>query len=416
MYHQQVISQRLDRLADGIRRDLDPDFVWRDTPIGEIEERCAALNAAFDPAKETLTRGLFPHEIAFMRHEVHRCKVDAPYFLTHYAMFKNKDMELQRFVFWDSQAIILDHIARAELAALKGTSGDGIVLAILKARQLGASTLTEGLISHRTFFYGYSTALVAAHIPEQTAYLFDMMERVYENLPWWMRPARTYHVKNSEMFFEGQDSLVFTGSGRSTVKGGDENRGAMGTGRTITIAHLSELALWDNPWQIDDSLMPSIPERPRTFVIFESTAKGRGNWWHKQWTDSVSGVKRTKPVFIPWYAEAASNTRPAPEDWKPSEDAIDHACRAEEVSAQWCGRTYHLTRNQLYWWECKRQEYLANNTLNKFLAEYCAEPEEAFQHTTASVIDAWQLHQMRQKLREPVLVEVVAKTEMAKHV
>lgn len=413
MYNAAVVSKRLTKLADTLRRDIDPTFTFREYTPEEVDGWVARLADAYDPEKEVLRRALTVDEVAFIRHEIHRCKADARYALTRYFWIKTKGQELVRFAFMESQEIIFARIAERELAAVRGETGDGILLAILKARQLGASTLTEGLIAHRVFFYGHTTGLVAGDVPEQTEYLFSMMVRIYDHLPWWMKPHRQYSVKGSQMYFDVQDSLVLGASGLS-VRGGDsgQERGSMGTGKTIALAHLSELALWQNPYQIDDALMPSIPEHPRTLAIFESTAKGRGNWWHKLWQGATRGVKRPKPVFVPWYAESHTYTRPAPVGWTPSQDGIAHAVRAEEVSLEWVGRVVRLTREQLYWWECKRAEYIADNVLNKFLAEYAADPDEAFQHTTASVFDSQMLHSLRQQAQLPVLVEILPRTDL----
>jgi hypothetical protein len=239
-----------------------------------------------------------------------------------------------------------------------------------------------------------------------------MLVRIYDNLPWWMQPRSAnpkadYRVKNSQIYFHDQDSVIRVGSS-SNMQGGDSgsDKGSMGTGMTIPLAHLSELALWANPWQIDDALMPSIPYSPRTFAIFESTAKGRNNWWHEVWMDAKRGLGRRRPIFVPWYMDM-SYKLPVPTDWTPSESSLAHAERVKILSPQWCGRSVTLTKEQLYWYERTRADYASRKVLFKFLAEYAADDMEAFQNSTMGVFPHELMDDLRQKASKmPILVEI----------
>jgi hypothetical protein len=359
-----------------------------------------------------MTRPFTVEEEAFVRHEVNRSKADFRYWSTRYAMLKNKDMSLIRFKPTVVQEILMKKIEDAEFDAVTGKTGDGIILAVMKARQLGVSTISEIIIAHRTFFFGNSTALIAADVDTRSANLYEMLIRVLDNLPWWMvprslNPKLDYRVKNKQISFHDQDSVIRVGSS-SNMQGGDSGeKGSMGTGMTLPLVHLSELALWDNPYQIDDALMPSIPYSTRTFAIFESTAKGRNNWWHEAWQHAKKGLGRRQPVFIPWYSDPDTYKLPSPVDWIPNEITVAHAERVANTSAQWVGHTVRLTRNQLYWWERTRADYASRKILFKFLAEYAADDMEAFQNTTMSVFPSELLDDMRQKASQlPTLVEV----------
>jgi hypothetical protein len=407
MYHPEIARKRLDRLVDLVRKRTDPLFEPRISEIKEIDGWIARLEGVFDSEKG-LKRALSEAEQRFILNEVTISKADFSYWAARYPRIKTKEQTLSRIVLLESQEIILERVAAAELAAVSRETGDGILLAILKARQLGASTLTEAMIAHRCFFYSNTTALVAGDVPEQSAYLFDMIERVYDNLPWWMRPELTFHVKDRQMWFGPLDSLILVESGKS-VRGGSDlerGRGQMGRGKTYPLVHGSEISTWENTEQIDDSLLPAIPEHPRTLAIFESTARGRGNYWHNAWILAKKGLGRFTPVFIPWYAESRTYTRPAPLDWHPSEIALAHALKAREVSARWCGRSIALTRDQLFWWERKRAEAIEKKNLHVFLAEYCADDLEAFQNTSRSVFPAEVLHELRQHARDPHLFDL----------
>jgi len=410
MYHPKVVEKRLNRVADYYRSAGLADFSFTDYTVPQIVEWTAHLESLYDQEEKELRRQLNAEEENFIREQLARCKCDYRWWAERFAKIKTKRQALELISFWESQKILLERIAELEWGCVIEHRGDGIVLCVLKARQLGASTVCESILTHRVVFFSNTTALVAGDIPDQSAYLFDMMERMYDHLPWWMKPERDYHVKDEQMYFGKQDSLILVGSSKSLRAGG----GSLGTGKTIHLFHGSELALWENAGQIDDALMPSIPEHERTFAVFESTAKGRIGWWPEAWKAAEKGIGRRKPVFIPWYAEENTYTRRPPADWKPAESTLDHARRVEASSYRWCGgRTVRLSVDQMYWYEMTRADYKERRVLYKFLAEYCASPEEAFQHTGDGVIPPELIDDIRNRAREHVaVIDVIPRTEM----
>jgi|WetSurMetagenome_2_1015567.scaffolds.fasta_scaffold59347_2 hypothetical protein len=408
MYHPRLAEKRLEKLIDQVRLGGDPTFLPKDRPLEEVWAIVSHLESIVDSEKGLL-RPLKPEEERFILEELTKCKASFMYFAQFYCKIKTKAAELEPIRFLESQEIILKHIGDVEWTCFDGSRGDGLIVLIDKARQLGCSTICEAMLAHRAFFYGNLTSVVAGDVPEQSAYLFDMIERIYDHLPWWMKPERDYHVKDAEMFFGKIDSLVKVYSGKS-VRGGDSmelGKGQMGRGKTINLAHLSELSTWANPEQLDDSFFPAVPPHPRTLAVLESTARGRGNWWHDAWILARRGLGRAVPIFIPWYAETKTYTRPCPTGWVPSDLALAHARKALEVSAKWCGRTIALTKDQLYWWEITREEYKAKRKLSMFLSEYAADDLESFQNTTQGVFGSDLVHELRQESKPLVsLLEV----------
>lgn len=413
MYDPGVVAVRLARMADEIRRRTNPLFDFREVPVEEVAYWVDRLDGIYDREQEVQLRPFTPEEQAFIQHELARSKVDYRYWALRYAWIKTKGQEKVRISFWESQELLLKAIAREERRALGGATGDGILLALLKARQLGASTVCETIIPHRVFFYANTSAMIAANVDEQSAYLFDMMERIYENLPWWMKPHLKYLVKDKQMYFDELDNLILANSSKNLhgAGAGTGERGSMGTGKTLPLFHGSELSTWENAGQIDDALMPAIPEHPRTFAVFESTAKGCIGWWPDTWEDAKAGLNRLTPVFIPWYSEPSTYTKPAPPDWAPSDIAVAHAAKVAETSPRWVGRTVALSKDQLFWWERKRASYAARNELYKFFTEYCADDVEAFQSTTNSIIPADFLNKLYNESRpHSAVIDIQAKT------
>ena len=403
MYSSEVSERRLASMVDAVRV-ADPSFDPQPSSQEESAGRNAELQALMGE-DGAMHRPLNTEEERWILGELTLSKASFEYWATRYVLIKTKEVEkTTMFPLLESQEIILRRIGQIEQQCNSGERLDGVLVAILKARQLGASTLSEAMLAHRTFLYGNTTALIAADVPAQSAYLFSMLERIYDNMPWWMAPEQKYREKGAQLSFGRTDSLIVVESGKS-VRGGDtlgQVRGQMARGKTIPLAHLSEISTWENAGQIDDSLLPSIPRGPRSLAIFESTARGRGNEWHQIWLNATKGLGRILPIFIPWYGESKSYRSRAPKGWEPSDLTKAHGERALQVSQQWCGKTIRLSKEQLYWWENEREAYKAKQRLHVFLAEYCADPSEAFQNSGRSVFPFETLHEIRQRLKPPL--------------
>lgn len=400
MFHPTVVDRRLTAAVDALRQS-HPGFQLSDRTS---EEAVAfSLDLPVPGENGRLPRGLTPEEQVFILQEVTRCSADARYWLETYACVKTKGQELKRLVLLESQRVAFEAMARIELDCHEGRRYDGLLFVVLKARQLGMSTLIEALLLLKTLFTPYTTALVASDEEPNSAHLFDMAERVFDNLPWWMRPKKTFHVKNREMVFGQIDSEMICrwgksmGGGKST--GDSLGRGQIGRSWTIPLFHISELATWENPDQLDEALFASVPVLPSSFGFLESTGRGRHNWWHQRWQASVKGSGRFSPIFIPWFAETMTYRRPAPIGWQPADLTKAHAQLAESISTKWCGRTIHLDRDQLFWWETERSDYEQRGKLAKFLAEYCADPEDSFQNLEGCVFGGELVYRMSQKAR-----------------
>ncbi len=285
-----------------------------------------------------------------------------------------------------------------------------MLIDILKARQLGASTLCSSILCHRTTTHPHTFGLLASDVPDNSAFLYDMYERQLDHLPWWMKPTVVERVKNDEIVYD-TGSRLFVGASKST-RGADKlkrgsiegKKGQLGRGRTVAVAHLSEIATWTNPQQIDSSFLPTVPYSPAVFVAKESTAQGWGprNYWCQDFQIAKTGRGRFRAIFIPWYAEPTKYCLPAPLSWSPSDETLAHARRAEEYGPRWMHRTVSLTRDQLYWYETARAEADAKDLLSDFLQEFPADDEEAFQMAGHSIFTVKVIERIKAQSR-PVI-------------
>ena len=269
------------------------------------------------------------------------------------------------------------------------------------------STLCSSILCHRTTTHPHTFGLLASDVPDNSAFLYDMYERQLDHLPWWMLPGIDERVKNDEIVFS-TGSRLFVGASKST-RGADKLRrdsvdgrkGQLGRGRTIAVAHLSEMATWTNPTQVDFSFMPTVPYSPVVFVAKESTAQGWGprNWWYTDWQLAKGGKGRTRAIFIPWYAEPSKYRLPAPLSWSPDDDTLAHARRAETLGPRWLHKAVSLTRDQLFWYQNAREEADAKDLLGEFLQEFPADDEEAFQMSGRSIFTVKVIERIKAQAR-----------------
>lgn len=261
------------------------------------------------------------------------------------------------------------------------------------------STLSMGLVAHRILTQSFIRAIAGSDTEEQARYLFRMVERIYDHLPFFLKPERAVpYAAGRELHFDTKSSIK-TAWGKTTrgalqAEGG--RKGNIERGRTNSVVGISELATWDNPEQLDSSLLPGIPVNPSTLVLFESTAELAGDWWHRHWQATEEGNGRFANIFITW---PVKYELPAPADWTPDPFTLAVCAEIERDSAAWCGTTLVPTRDNMYWYEQTRAWYASKNQLLQFLKEYPSNPRECFQYAGRSVFSWEEIEQINRAAR-----------------
>lgn len=70
--------------------------------------------------------------------------------------------------------------------------------------------------------------------------------------------------------------------------------------------HLSEVAYWEDTVKrkgekVAQSLRNTVKYVPYSIIVLESTANGKGNFFHNEWLSASAGRSRYKPVFVAWW-------------------------------------------------------------------------------------------------------------------
>lgn len=353
-------------------------------------------------------RPLTPDEAQYIRNERLVCKLDFHYCSSRYFYINNFEKELVLFQPNKAQLIKLDIWAQCE--ELK----QAIEELDLKARRLGVSTLIELVLAWLTAFYSGSTSLIASSDPEKSRDMADIIRLVYDMMPWWLLPRRTTS-RTGELyeFFEMKSKI--------TVRWGNQTSG-IGRGGSPNLVHLSELPDFDDPEEkVEAALLRAIIPSPNVFVALESTAKGKGNWWHDKWQDATEHWPNTRlrPIFLPWYVgndiyptPTWLLSHPIPADWQPMEITQAHAVTAEryvhvnDILRKYLGSDWAMSREQMWYWEFNREEARRTKALHKFLEEMPGDAIEAFQSPHGSVFDAEMIADARSRIPDPQVFEI----------
>lgn len=260
---------------------------------------------------------------------------------------RTKDGTIEPFVLNSVQTKFVNEVL-SEL-----DSGRPVRFVILKARQMGISTVIEALIFWYTATHKNQSATIVAHLDDAARNIYEMFRRYYDNSLPMFQPKLKYNTKK-DLTFEVLGSQIMTASAESKE---------VGRSRTNQIIHGSEIAFWSNGQELVAGLLQTVPMRANTMILFESTANGIGGYFYETWQAAKSGDSSFKPVFYAWYDADEYRITP-PANYVPTG-------RGREVMDK-----YKLSADQAYWYETKLREF--GNDYDRMRQEYPSNDMEAF--------------------------------------
>ena len=377
---------------------------WRRDP--GLEDLIAYFNL---PERREHPERITSPEWAAIEEQIEKCAADFVYASRNYFYIIDKQRKDRLFSLWESQELILE-----EIMALK-EKHRAQRLYVLKARQVGASTLIEALIAWRTMFFPNTYALVVSE-PSNILDLFNIMLRIYDNMPWWLRPKMASRKQEEGLLFANDDLKsrdINPGLNSVVTVQSSAQRAGIGQGVTINAAHISELPSWVEEIAkeaIEADIGPALADNEETFCIIEGTGKGAGRYAHKLWKHNVERgeMARFKPIFIPCFMESTRVLAP-PQGWRPQpqeiavrdrvkdswvrcdnqeclmwRESIDGTVSVVDTVCPACGagtlRSYVMTNEQLCWmWDLRLQGEHDITIKKKLQQEFAVTAEEAFQ-------------------------------------
>lgn len=257
---------------------------------------------------------------------------------------------------------------------------------VLKARQMGLSTLFEGLIFQDTATKENKNSLIIAHEETASSNLFNMSKLYLDELPEILKPMRKY-ANGKVLSFENpsnDDAEKARNPGlRSKISIATAGAGEVGRSSTVHNLHASEVAFFPDARTTMLGLLQAIPNQPNTLAVLESTANGVGDWFHDFWMRAERGENDFTPIFLPWFIQE-EYTRPFRSESEREQFIAEVTTpslnsRGEEIHSYEYElmKKHDLTYEQLNW----RRWTIQNNCQGDevlFMQEYPATAEESF--------------------------------------
>ena len=297
-----------------------------------------------------------------------KMKNDRPWYMSHFLKIRNKEAQLVPFVLNDAQLLFDAEIKKCE------EQGRLKRFIILKARQMGFSTYTEGLLFHRTTQNPFTNSMIITQEDKATQNLFNMSKLYYEELPTALKPMIKYS-NGKELVFENptNDPIEKKRNPGLRSKITVATAGTVEVGRSATIhnLHASEVAFFPDASTTMLGLLQCVPDTLNSCVVLESTANGVGGYFYDIWQKACRGENDFIPLFYPWFTDIHYQK---PFTSTSEKENFEKTLDDYEVALM---NRNNLTLEQMNW----RRHTIANKCAGDkelFMQEYPSTPEEAF--------------------------------------
>ena len=207
--------------------------------------------------------------------EIIRCGKSPQYFIDNYCRISHPMHGLIPFKTYDYQKDLLKDF------------NDYRFNIILKARQLGISTISAGYIVWFMMFHRDKNILVIATKFQTAANLVKKVKAITNNLPEWIKIAKI-SVDNRTAFELNNGSQIKAGT----------TSGDAGRSEALSLLVIDEAAHVDGLEELWTGLYPTLSTGGRCIAL--STPNGVGNWFHKTYVDAEAEDNDFHPINLPW--------------------------------------------------------------------------------------------------------------------
>lgn len=261
---------------------------------------------------------------------------------------------------------------------------------LVKARQLGASTVELADNTVRTIMTpGTTMAIIGQDVP--------LGQKLLQQCKTWLEELRPVGLlpevgkwNEDQVTFPRIKSEIFL----STAQGRTPGRG-----RTIDIAHCTEVAHWSDAAGVMAAVSASVP--PDGIITVESSPNGAAGWFFEEYEaakagESLDGEAESiyEPFFFEWwYADEYRRPVKNPKAFIKTLTSDEKRLLVE----------HELDLEQIQW---RRQEMRqSERTGGLFLQEYPEDDISCFLSAGASVFPAVVINQLRENVRKPIEFE-----------
>ncbi len=279
---------------------------------------------------------------------------------------------------------------------------------ILKARQMGLSTVIEALGFWWTTTHKNIKTVIIAHETEASGNLYQMFKRYFDNSHPTFQPRRKYNNKK-ELVFDVDDTIKeeYKAQGKPSPGLGSEIKTLVakeGKGRSATIHffHGSEVAFWEAKADVVSSAIQAVPLAANTFAFLESTANGVGGFFYDEWQFAKKGESAFKPLFFAWHEHS---------EYEIAGEVSSYDDEEQELLAIFEEKGYPKESwdRKILWRREKKKEFRSDP--KKFYQEYPKDDMEAFLSSGRPVFEIGELvkmEQIAQKAPAPTFGQILA--------
>jgi hypothetical protein len=196
----------------------------------------------------------------------------------------------------------LNQPQRKVLAVLERMRVAGVPIRIIidKARQWGGSTLIQIYMAwiqliHKSRWH----SCIVTDVEEQARNIRAMYSRLITNYPKDLGGFELSPLEgsNKNRRIDERDCSIIIGSSQKP----DSLRTF-----DLAMSHLSEVSFWRttelrSAEDLAQSVRAGVAQVPFSLIALESTAKGVGNFFHREWLSAMDGKSAYAPVFVAWF-------------------------------------------------------------------------------------------------------------------
>ena len=207
--------------------------------------------------------------------EVVKCGKDPVYFVNNYARISHPQKGLIPFKTYDFQSELLNDFNNYRFNI------------ILKARQLGISTITAGYIVWLMLFHRDKNVLVIATKFGTASNLVKKVKHILKNVPDFLQ-ITDITIDNRSSFELSNGSQI-----KASSTSGDAGRS-----EALSLLVVDEAAHVEGLSELWTGLYPTLSTGGRCIAL--STPNGVGNWFHKTYSEADQGINDFYPTRLLW--------------------------------------------------------------------------------------------------------------------
>ncbi|ACB84828.1 hypothetical protein [Natranaerobius thermophilus] len=273
----------------------------------------------------------------------------------------------------------------------------------LKSRQLGITTLSCAYSVYLACTRKNVTSMIVSYNLESTQEIFNKLKSIYNSIP------DDERIKPKELRNNRYELLLENGSKVLVKTAGYKE---LSRGLTLSFAHLSEYAFW-NEWVqtkglmgLEQSLMKS-DEPGKGQIIIESTANGL-NKFYELFKSAEKGNSKYKPFFFNWIdnKKQFASEYDIAEKWYKSINK-GNRLTTKDLTDETSKKLYYekgANLKQIMWRYWKLQDM----TEEEFCQEYPSHSEQAFISSQKSIFDTEMIVKRLDNLLPPLPKEELA--------